>query len=214
MNRFLSLICVLCASALVSFHEAGVGVEATTAPTTSATFEYNTGTQVFGSLSINYAQYVDGARVRINGNYQIYYDTLYLQYYGGASVSATFDVSTGTLVITGTATGVEYARILNSVYFKTTSRQNLQRTVVWNLGANVVYSSSIGHYYLYISTSGRTPLTWQSARSDCSSRTHLTMTGYLATITTSEENSFVASVSSSAMAWVGASAASDGTTWR
>jgi hypothetical protein len=119
MKRVLSMICVLLATALVSLNQQGV--DATVAPTTTTTFEYNTGTQVFGSLSINYAQYTDGAKVRISSNFQSGYDTLYLQYYGGAAISSSFNTATGILSITGTATGVEYARILNSVYFKTTS---------------------------------------------------------------------------------------------
>ena len=214
MNRFLSLICVVLVSALVSFHESGAGVDATLAPTTTTSYGYNTPTRVFGSLKIDYAQYVDGARIKITGYYQRNYDRLFLRYYGGAHIRSTFNTATGTLTVTGKATGVEFARILNSVYFQTTSRRNYRRTVTWNLGANVYYNSATQHYYLWVSTAGRRALTWTQARSDCASRRHLSLIGYLVTITSSTENYMVRSVSSYQMGWTGGSDYRGANTWR
>lgn len=164
---------------------------ATQAPSVSTNFEPNQDNQIFSSVTIAYTQPVQGAKVVISSGYQRGYDILKLKYTGGASLTTSFDSSTGTLSITGTSSGTEFQRILSSVYFYTTSRQNIRRTVYWNLGANVNYYSGTGNYYEWVSTSGRPSLAWTTARSDCSGRNHLGLTGYLATITSSSEFSFI-----------------------
>ncbi|MBE9640640.1 PD40 domain-containing protein [Salipiger mangrovisoli] len=63
-----------------------------------------------------------------------------------------------------------------------------------------------GHWYEFVEG----PLTWVEARADAESRGHLGLPGYLATITSEEENAFVLSVTPPNV-WVGGSdAASEG----
>jgi len=187
---------------------------ATQAPTVSTTFEPNLDNQIFSSVTIAYTQSVLGAKIVISSGYQRGYDQLKLKYTGGASLSTSFDSSTGTLSITGTASGTEYQRIIQSVYFYTTSRQNIYRTIYWNLGANVNYYSGTGNYYEWISTSGRPSLAWTTARSDCSTRNHLGLTGYLATITSSSEFSFILQNAKYNTGWIGGSDYTGQNTWR
>jgi len=184
------------------------------APSVTTSFNPNQDTQIFPSLTIAYTQGVQGAQVRITGNYLRGYDTLKLKYAGTVGLSTSWDSSLGLLTISGTASGTEYQNILASVYFSTTSQSNVQRTIYWNLGVNVKYFSGTGHYYLWVSTAGRPSLSWTSARADCSSRNHLGLTGYLATLTSSSEFSFILQLSGNAAGWIGASDSTSANTWR
>jgi hypothetical protein len=64
----------------------------------------------------------------------------------------------------------------------------------------VVQWSDNGHYYDLISGNRN----WNAAKSDAESRYFNGMAGHLATITTSQENSFLVSAFPSAWSWVGA----------
>lgn len=66
------------------------------------------------------------------------------------------------------------------------------------------------HHYEYVSTDG---ITWDEAFERASQRSHQGMQGYLATITTEQENEYVASMVSQ-RAWIGASDARSEGTWR
>ena len=79
--------------------------------------------------------------------------------------------------------------------------------IQWNAG-----SGANGHYYdLVIST-----LTWANAKSAAESLTHLGLSGYLATITSAQENEFIRSSFDSQFnnfAWIGASDAATEGDW-
>ena len=69
-----------------------------------------------------------------------------------------------------------------------------------------------GHYYDFITGS----FTWEEALADAATRSHLGLTGYLATVTSVEENQVLISVNSSQQAWLsGSDNGSEGNwTWR
>ena len=185
------------------------------APVNTATFVPNEPARVFTDLSVNYDQFVNGARVRITGGLETCCDTLYVKY-TGASIQQSYDAASGTLRIIGRATGYEYEKILESVYFLTSSRASTERQISWNLGANVVYASSTGHYYEWINSNAWSVIpTWTKAAEDCSGRTHLGLTGYLTTITSQTENSLVCdAIANNQIGWVGASDYRSQNTWR
>ncbi|WP_439643048.1 lectin-like protein [Gemmatimonas sp.] len=69
-----------------------------------------------------------------------------------------------------------------------------------------------GHHYDFITGS----FTWEEALADAATRSHLGLTGYLATVTSLAENQFLVSVNSSQQAWLsGSDKDSEGNwTWR
>lgn len=80
--------------------------------------------------------------------------------------------------------------------------------VQWTVG-----SGGNDHWYEFISTS----VTWQNAFTAANAASYGGMNGYLATITSANENSFVAGVANGALAWLGGSDAGNAVnswTWR
>ena len=76
----------------------------------------------------------------------------------------------------------------------------------WTVG-----SGGNGHWYAFINTA----VDWHGARAAALASSHLGMQGYLATITSVAENSFVsAAVAGSILAWAGASDAAVEGQWR
>ncbi len=68
---------------------------------------------------------------------------------------------------------------------------------------NLFYNSGNGNYYKLVDNGSA--LTWETARAAAAASTFLGATGYLATITSSSENSFIATKTTAASIWIGAS---------
>jgi hypothetical protein len=73
-----------------------------------------------------------------------------------------------------------------------------------------VASGGNDHWYEYI----QTPLVWSEARTAALASTHLGLGGYLATVTSAEENRFIANTFNGALAWLGGSDAGSEGDWR
>ena len=90
---------------------------------------------------------------------------------------------------------------------------SLVATQVANAGI-IQWTSAMGgndHYYEYIGDS----LSWHDAKAAAASKTHLGLQGYLATITSDAENTFVADVvAQGALVWVGGSDEAVEGVWR
>lgn len=114
-------------------------------------------------------------------------------------VTGNYNATTGVLTFSGSATLVEYEALLQSVKYNTSSASALQRTITFNLGSAIAFSAN-GHFYEYISGS----FTWSAAKSDAASKTFYGQQGYLATITSANENDFIRQ-KIGADAWIGAS---------
>lgn len=67
--------------------------------------------------------------------------------------------------------------------------------------ADHFYNSENGHYYLVVNTGKN----WEAARDDARTRTLFGMTGYLATITSEQENAFISENVEGSNIWIGAS---------
>ncbi|HEX4611952.1 MAG TPA: hypothetical protein VH092_27395, partial [Urbifossiella sp.] len=159
------------------------------------------------SIDVNDAQSVTGATVRITSGLVPTEDQLLFTNQNG--IVGTYTAATGTLTLRGTASGVAYGEALDSIQYSDTAAVPTpgDRTIQFQLGA-ATYFSGTGHYYQFVSF----PVspTWLTAESDANSRADLGLTGYLATITSQAEQTFVASLVGGSTAWLGGSDAFSG----
>lgn len=116
-----------------------------------------------------------------------------------SGVTGNYNATTGVLTFSGSATLAEYEALLRTVKFNSTSSSALQRTITFNLGSAIAFSEN-GHFYEYITGT----FTWSAAKTDAASKTFYGQQGYLATITTANENEFIRQKLASD-AWIGAS---------
>lgn len=116
-----------------------------------------------------------------------------------SGVTGTYNSTTGVLTFSGAATLSEYQTLLRTVKFNTTASSALQRTITFNIGSAIAFSSN-GHFYEYVSGG----FSWAAAKAAAASRTFYGLQGYLATITSSNENDFIRQ-KLAADAWIGAS---------
>ena len=114
-----------------------------------------------------------------------------------AGASASFNSTTGRLSITGDGTATEWENALRTVQFTTTSYEGCTKQISFTIGG-AIYNFSNGHYYEFVNTS----LSWTSAKTAAESRSLFGLTGYLATITSIEENDFLSS-KLQADGWIG-----------
>lgn len=101
-----------------------------------------------------------------------------------SGVSGSFSTTTGILTFTGSATAAQWQEILRTVTFTTTSSVKDTRTVTFTLGSAVAFN---GHYYQYYNYF----TTWEIAKTDAQGYSYFGLHGYLATITSAEENEFI-----------------------
>ena len=105
-----------------------------------------------------------------------------------AGLQQTYDVDTGTLRFTGTGTSAQWQEIFRAVTFITTSTDKANRTFRFVLG-NFVSLAINGkpHYYQFVTTQ----LKWTAAITDAATKRLFGLKGYLATVTSEEENIFI-----------------------
>jgi len=154
------------------------------------------------------AQYavLDGATVSIDVGYVKNYDKLLVDYEGNFNVTNTWDATSGTLYLSGSASISEYAEVIESVVFLTTSADGNPRRITWTYGNYTLYLPATGHFYKLVKATGQTQTTWEEAASICAqaNKMFLGMQGYLATVTSSAEmEGLGAKLTHSA--WLGAS---------
>jgi hypothetical protein len=124
-------------------------------------------------------------------------DQLIFENLGG--LAGIYDATTGALTLSGSATAAVYQAALRSVKFSTTSEDLTERTVVFSLGSGLYYDAN-QHFYEYVSASG---ISWNTAKTAAENRSLYGRTGYLATLTSGEENAFVAE-KVEGLGWIGA----------
>lgn len=133
-----------------------------------------------------------------------------LNFTNTANITGSYNTSTGVLTLTGTASVADYEAALKSVEFSKTNTNTTDRVFSFTVGSAIPYSGN-GHYYeaAYFSTAK----TWAQAKAFAESQTLYGMQGYLATITSAEENAFILS-KLPADGWIGASDEAVEGTWR
>ena len=126
-------------------------------------------------------------------------------------ITGTFDKSKGALVLTGDASPANYQAAVRSITYtidaEFSSVNNEQRTLTISL-ANTDYFSQDsklddGHFYKYVSTE----LSWTDAKTAAASTTYYGLQGYLCTVTSAAENSFILGIQDNAdgVLWLGGS---------
>ena len=116
----------------------------------------------------------------------------------GTKLSYSYDSTTKVLSITDKTTdqsalGADFTDALKRVGYNAGSTSiGASQAISVNLG-RPIYSSDNGHYYEFISygTTTQNSRSWTSAKTDASSKTFLNLNGYLATVTSAEENKFM-----------------------
>lgn len=104
-----------------------------------------------------------------------------------AGVTSSWNATFGELLFTGTATAAEWQTLLQTVTFYTSSSSTDNRTVTFSIG-NLVAGSN-GHFYEYVPyANAGSALSWTQAKDAAAAAGYFGKQGYLATITSQEEN--------------------------
>jgi hypothetical protein len=133
-----------------------------------------------------------------------------LQYSTMNGISGSFNKSTGMLTLGGAATAANYQQAVRSIkYFNdaTGLASEEQRAMTISLSQSA-FNTETGHYYEYVST----PLSWTSAKTAAAAKSLYGMQGYLATVTSQEENDFI-KAKLAADGWIGGTDAAAEGTW-
>ncbi|WP_340153686.1 cadherin domain-containing protein [uncultured Marivirga sp.] len=105
-----------------------------------------------------------------------------------SGISANFDANSGSLNFTGTASAAVWQEIFRNVMFSSTSSNTDDRTIAFILENSISLKvNGKDHYYQYISGSK----TWAQAKTEAEAMTFLGLPGYLATVTSQNENDFI-----------------------
>ena len=117
---------------------------------------------------------------------------------GITGATASFDAPIGVLTLSGATTLADWRTLLRRVTFFATDYGTAARTIVFSQGSLVAGAN--GHFYGYVPGAD----TWSAARAAAAGHTHLGVAGYLATVTSGDENGFIRQTLNN-VGWIGAS---------
>lgn len=135
-------------------------------------------------------------------------------------LSWAYDVNTGVLQFTGDAPMSSYESAISQVVYVNENQGDSN-------GATREFSITVGdaqpfygpnnsydepHYYKVIERSSA--LSWLEAKNLAEAQTHMGLTGYLATISSAEENAHIAGLLNDNKSWIGAHDAAEDKKWR
>ncbi len=127
----------------------------------------------------------------------------------GSGITSSYDATYGILTLTGSATTSSYETVLGTVMYSNSSGTPVESTREITI-AFELYNPVTGHYYKYVSNPG---ITWTQANIEASASDYYGQEGYLATITSQEENDFLSSQLAGA-SWIGANDVAVEGQWR
>lgn len=161
----------------------------------------NTATVVDPGLTVTGNLEISGFTVTITGSYT---EGDVLSYTGslpsGITASA-FNTTSRSLAFTGTTTVANWQALLRTVTLQTTSAACFPESRKVSFIAGIKYYNYFsGHFYEYRST----PASWSTAKAYAESQTYFGRKGYLATISSAAENSFITKLIAS-NSWIGCS---------
>jgi Big-like domain-containing protein len=162
------------------------------------------------SLTISDGSDLLGAQVSISTGYVAGQDVL--SFTAQSGVTGTFATGTGILTLSGQAPVTTYQAILRTVTYINTAgaAPNTQaRAVTFSAGTSSLFYPGTGHYYEYVNTN----LNWVNAKTAAAALTYYGLQGYLATVTSAGENTFI-NGKLVATGWIGASDAAVEGQWR
>ena len=124
-------------------------------------------------------------------------DALTLSSYSGP-LTASYNPTNGVLSLSGSGTAAQYQEALRAVAFNTTNTSTNNRLVTFALGDAVAFN---GHLYRFVSNS----MAWSAARTNARAQSVLGEGGYLAIVSSAEEESFLGSLTSefNSNGWLG-----------
>lgn len=147
----------------------------------------------------HYLDSLDGATVMIENKHEG--DVLAFE--ETEKIKGNYDAALGVLTLTAkageTPTIEEYEAALRNVTFATTSTIQDHRQITFALGTALAFEN--GHFYDYINKDAA--ITWHDAKAEAEAKTYFGRQGYLVTITSEEESSFVIE-KTQGQGWIGA----------
>lgn len=165
------------------------------------TITNNTASVVDAGLTLTANGTISGFTVTITGSYTSGDILAYTGTLPSGVSAASFNTTTRSLVFSGITTSANWQTLLRTVTLRTTSAVcNPESRQVSFIVGGKYYNPLNGHFYEYYSTSG----SWTSAKSTAAGRSYFGQEGYLATITSQAENSFI-SVLIGQNSWIGCS---------
>lgn len=159
---------------------------------------------------------ISGARVTITDNFDPQVDLLTIEDQKTREgkiyqLSWKYDQEKGILTISGESPIVNYEKALRKVVFKTTRTPGKEtRSVVFTIGEQTLFFPGNGHYYEFVSAR---QIKWSNAKQSAEKMKLYGLQGYLATITSAEENAFAAA-KLQGVGWIGSSDAAQEGTWQ
>ena len=135
-----------------------------------------------------------------------------LTFGGYSGLSGSWDNTTKRLTITGSASASDYQAALRLVTFKTTSGASGTRTIDFNVG-NGVGLDIDGKKHFYEVLGDGSSISWTTARANALNSSYAGAAGYLATIISATENSYLKD-KVTRDTWIGASDAAIEGVWR
>ena len=150
---------------------------------------------------------LEGIQITVKTGYEIGIDLF--EYTSADGISGVFDAVNGIMTLSGLATIPQYNEALNRISFTTSADQTAVKTINVTL-SGVDFLVTTGHFYQFFSA----PLIrWDDAKAEAESKELFGLEGYLTTITSAAENTFILDrVSGSA--WIGASDEDTEGVWR
>lgn len=116
------------------------------------------------------------------------------------NITGSYNTSTGVLTLSGADTQANYQTALRTIKFSTTSGDLTNRLIDFSVGGGLYYAPT-GHFYEYVDSG--VPITWDAAEAAAEARDLFGRQGYLVTLTSDGENSFV-QAKTSGLGWIGA----------
>lgn len=154
----------------------------------------------------------DGAKVSISEGFISGSDELLFINQNG--IVGSYDATNGILSLKGTASAQDYQAAFRSVTFRNLNGSSYsnasQKKITFSIGESTLYNSDTGHFYEFVEANS---INWTAAKNAAESKSYYGLKGYLATITSSSENSFIAQ-KLKGFGWIGASDAATEDTWK
>lgn len=172
-----------------------------TGTTTTNTISNNVSTVVDPNLVVNSNGTINGFIVTITGTYMAGDVLTYSGTLPSGITATAFSTLTHSLVFSGTTTAANWQTLLRTVKLKTLSATCFPESrQVSFIAGNAYYNPLNGHfYYPYL-----TNTSWTTAKANAEASSLFGLQGYLATVTSQAENSFI-SVLLGQDSWIGCS---------
>lgn len=177
---------------------------------TASTIGGDDSVAVAPSLTLTYSDSIDAATVSIDAGFVSSEDMLYFIPYG--NITGSYNATTGILSLSGMATAAEYQAVLRGVTYGNTSAtpDTNARTISFVVGSKL-YNEYNGHFYEVIDNGSS--INWNTALSNAAASDFYGLQGYLVTVTSADENTFIANKLAT-NTWMGASDAASEGIWR